>query len=135
MARCYSSEQWGVKHINGFCILSRLRTFFVWQVWNLESRSIAGCLQWESNITAFSVISGSHFMYVIDKSLQFMKDHINQLRWCLKWNRILRINFVVCTLLQHAGMLVMSMVWCLWWSLRPKTKNFSSCHITFQQIL
>ncbi|KAJ0088580.1 hypothetical protein Patl1_31355 [Pistacia atlantica] len=37
------------------------------QVWNLESRSIASCLQWESNITAFSVISGSHFMYIGDE--------------------------------------------------------------------
>ncbi|KAL5740380.1 hypothetical protein ACOSQ2_029560 [Xanthoceras sorbifolium] len=37
------------------------------QVWNLESRSLAFCLQWESNITAFSVIRGSHFMYVGDE--------------------------------------------------------------------
>ncbi|XP_041023794.1 uncharacterized protein LOC121264600 [Juglans microcarpa x Juglans regia] len=37
------------------------------QVWNLESRSIVGCLQWTSNITAFSVISGSYFMYVGDE--------------------------------------------------------------------
>ncbi|KAJ4704420.1 transducin family protein / WD-40 repeat family protein [Melia azedarach] len=37
------------------------------QVWNLESRSITCCLTWESNITAFSVISGSHFMYVGDE--------------------------------------------------------------------
>ncbi|OMO85028.1 hypothetical protein CCACVL1_10464 [Corchorus capsularis] len=37
------------------------------QVWNLESRFLASCLQWESNITAFSVISGSHFMYIGDE--------------------------------------------------------------------
>ncbi|KAA8517780.1 hypothetical protein F0562_015257 [Nyssa sinensis] len=37
------------------------------QVWNLESRRIACSLQWESNITAFSVICGSHFMYVGDE--------------------------------------------------------------------
>ncbi|KAK2656543.1 hypothetical protein Ddye_009595 [Dipteronia dyeriana] len=37
------------------------------QVWNLESRSLACFLQWESNITAFSVIRGSHFMYVGDE--------------------------------------------------------------------
>ncbi|KAK9289677.1 hypothetical protein L1049_007835 [Liquidambar formosana] len=37
------------------------------QVWNLESRCIACCLQWESNITAFSVIDGSHFMYIGDE--------------------------------------------------------------------
>ncbi|GAV73566.1 LOW QUALITY PROTEIN: hypothetical protein CFOL_v3_17050, partial [Cephalotus follicularis] len=37
------------------------------QVWNLESRCLACCLQWESNITAFSVIIDSHFMYVGDE--------------------------------------------------------------------
>ncbi|XP_030925506.1 uncharacterized protein LOC115952465 isoform X1 [Quercus lobata] len=37
------------------------------QVWDLASRSIADSLQWASNITAFSVISGSHFMYVGDE--------------------------------------------------------------------
>ncbi|KAK6118274.1 hypothetical protein DH2020_048060 [Rehmannia glutinosa] len=37
------------------------------QVWNLERRSIACSLQWESNVTAFSVISGSSFMYVGDE--------------------------------------------------------------------
>lgn len=37
------------------------------QVWNLENRCLACCLQWESNITAFSVISGSHFMYIGDE--------------------------------------------------------------------
>lgn len=36
------------------------------QVWNLKSRSVACDLQWESNITAFSVINGSSFMYEID---------------------------------------------------------------------
>ncbi|KAH9736585.1 v-snare coiled-coil domain-containing protein [Citrus sinensis] len=38
------------------------------QVWSLESRSLACCLKWESNITAFSVISGSHFMYIGDEN-------------------------------------------------------------------
>ncbi|XP_028760928.1 uncharacterized protein LOC114719585 isoform X2 [Neltuma alba] len=37
------------------------------QVWSLESRSLVCSLQWESNITAFSVISGSHFIYVGDE--------------------------------------------------------------------
>ncbi|TKY65816.1 Syntaxin-binding protein 5 [Spatholobus suberectus] len=36
------------------------------QVWNLESRSLVCSLQWESNITAFSVISSSHFIYIGD---------------------------------------------------------------------
>ncbi|XP_071716713.1 uncharacterized protein [Rutidosis leptorrhynchoides] len=37
------------------------------QVWNLETRSIASSLQWSSNITSFSVIYGSFFMYVGDE--------------------------------------------------------------------
>ncbi|KAI8557034.1 hypothetical protein RHMOL_Rhmol05G0302700 [Rhododendron molle] len=37
------------------------------QVWDLESRCITGSLQWESNITAFSVIYASHFMYIGDE--------------------------------------------------------------------
>ncbi|XP_077212708.1 transducin family protein / WD-40 repeat family protein isoform X3 [Tasmannia lanceolata] len=37
------------------------------QVWNLELRHEAHCLQWESNITAFAVIQGSSFMYVGDE--------------------------------------------------------------------
>ncbi|KAF1002109.1 uncharacterized protein LOC141702301 [Apium graveolens] len=38
------------------------------QVWNLESRCIMCSLQWESNITAFSVINGSYFMYIGDEN-------------------------------------------------------------------
>ncbi|KAK7373911.1 hypothetical protein VNO80_07331 [Phaseolus coccineus] len=37
------------------------------QVWNLESRSLVCSLQWESDITAFSVVSGSQFIYVGDQ--------------------------------------------------------------------
>ncbi|CAA0809481.1 transducin family protein / WD-40 repeat family protein [Striga hermonthica] len=37
------------------------------QVWDLQRRSIACSLQWESNVTAFSVISGSSFIYVGDE--------------------------------------------------------------------
>ncbi|KAM1525428.1 hypothetical protein ACFX10_009894 [Malus domestica] len=37
------------------------------QVWNLESRSLVYCLEWETNITAFSVIHGSSLMYVGDE--------------------------------------------------------------------
>ncbi|KAK3019018.1 hypothetical protein RJ639_003626, partial [Escallonia herrerae] len=45
------------------------------QVWDLENRCIACSLQWESNITAFSVVQGSHFMYVGDEygSLSVLK--------------------------------------------------------------
>ncbi|XP_060674282.1 uncharacterized protein LOC107430890 isoform X2 [Ziziphus jujuba] len=37
------------------------------QVWNLESRCLVSCLQWEANITAFAVIHGSNFIYVGDE--------------------------------------------------------------------
>ncbi|CAL0302627.1 unnamed protein product [Lupinus luteus] len=37
------------------------------QVWSLETRSLVCSSQWESNITAFSVISGSHFINVGDE--------------------------------------------------------------------
>ncbi|KAI5346587.1 hypothetical protein L3X38_014466 [Prunus dulcis] len=34
------------------------------QVWDLEQRRIASSLQWECNITAFSVIYGTNYMYI-----------------------------------------------------------------------
>ncbi|XP_024184109.1 uncharacterized protein LOC112189069 isoform X1 [Rosa chinensis] len=34
------------------------------QVWDLEQKQIAGSLQWECNITAFSVIYGTNYMYI-----------------------------------------------------------------------
>lgn len=37
------------------------------QVWDLEHRRIATSIQWESNITAFSVIYGFQYMYVGDE--------------------------------------------------------------------
>ncbi|XP_042514167.1 uncharacterized protein LOC122088875 isoform X2 [Macadamia integrifolia] len=37
------------------------------QVWDLEQRCIACCFPWGSNITAFSVIYGTQFMYVGDE--------------------------------------------------------------------
>ncbi|XP_052199360.1 uncharacterized protein LOC127806244 isoform X2 [Diospyros lotus] len=37
------------------------------QVWDLKHRCIASNLQWESNITAFSVIYGTHYMYIGDE--------------------------------------------------------------------
>ncbi|KAF5736569.1 hypothetical protein HS088_TW14G00714 [Tripterygium wilfordii] len=37
------------------------------QVWDLECRQLTSALQWESNITAFSVICGTSFMYVGDE--------------------------------------------------------------------
>lgn len=37
------------------------------QVWDVESRCISSNLQWESNITAFCVICGTHYMYIGDE--------------------------------------------------------------------
>ncbi|MCE2054901.1 Lethal(2) giant larvae protein 1 [Datura stramonium] len=37
------------------------------QVWDLETRRISSSLQWESNITAFSVIYDTHYMFVGDE--------------------------------------------------------------------
>ncbi|WCJ19895.1 transducin family protein / WD-40 repeat family protein [Euphorbia peplus] len=37
------------------------------QVWDLEQRQLTSTLRWESNITAFSVICGSSYMYVGDE--------------------------------------------------------------------
>ncbi|XP_062002443.1 uncharacterized protein LOC133720246 [Rosa rugosa] len=37
------------------------------EVWNLEGRCLVCSLEWESNITAFSVIHGSNLMYVGDE--------------------------------------------------------------------
>ncbi|XP_031095683.1 uncharacterized protein LOC115999882 isoform X1 [Ipomoea triloba] len=37
------------------------------QVWDLASRHLSSKLKWESNITAFSVIYGTHYMYLGDE--------------------------------------------------------------------
>lgn len=37
------------------------------QVWDLQCRKLSCYLQWEANITAFAVISGTYFMYVGDE--------------------------------------------------------------------
>lgn len=37
------------------------------QVWDLESRLLVSSLKWESNITCFSVIYGTHYMYIGDE--------------------------------------------------------------------
>ncbi|XAR65951.1 hypothetical protein NMG60_11011970 [Bertholletia excelsa] len=37
------------------------------QVWDLENRCIASNLQWESNITAFSIIDGTQYIYIGDE--------------------------------------------------------------------
>ncbi|KAL7603401.1 hypothetical protein Lser_V15G18783 [Lactuca serriola] len=47
------------------------------QVWNLEDRSVASSLQWSSNITSFSLIHGSFFMYEEDAKLLMQPYHIS----------------------------------------------------------
>jgi hypothetical protein len=42
-----------------------LKGYQYWQVWDLEQRQIASTLQWDSNITAFSVIFASSYMYEV----------------------------------------------------------------------
>lgn len=42
-----------------------LNTSYFIQVWDLELRRMAYSLQWDANITAFSIIQGTYFMYVI----------------------------------------------------------------------
>ncbi|GAA0140731.1 membrane trafficking regulatory protein [Lithospermum erythrorhizon] len=37
------------------------------QVWDLESRLLVSSLKWESNITCFSIIYGTHYMYIGDE--------------------------------------------------------------------
>ncbi|CAN4106134.1 unnamed protein product [Withania somnifera] len=65
------------------------------QVWNLRSRSIACDLQWESNITAFSLINGSSFMYVGDEYgtisvLKFFVENreLKQLPYQILWSSL-----------------------------------------------
>ncbi|KAH0637903.1 hypothetical protein KY289_037818 [Solanum tuberosum] len=65
------------------------------QVWNLKSRSVACDLQWESNITAFSVINGSSFMYVGDEygTISVLKFHVEnrellQLPYQILWSSL-----------------------------------------------
>ncbi|KAJ8550931.1 hypothetical protein K7X08_000301 [Anisodus acutangulus] len=60
------------------------------QVWNLKSRSVACDLQWESNITAFSVINGSSFMYVGDEY-----GTISVLKFCDENNKLLQLPYQI----------------------------------------
>ncbi|MED6160716.1 hypothetical protein PIB30_054002 [Stylosanthes scabra] len=63
----YSSKQTAFKNLEfldnqGF--LASVSSGNEIQVWDLESRQIASALQWESTITAFSVIYGTSYMYI-----------------------------------------------------------------------
>ncbi|XP_060202393.1 uncharacterized protein LOC132630812 isoform X1 [Lycium barbarum] len=60
------------------------------QVWNLKSRSVACDLQWDSNITAFSVINGSSFMYVGDEY-----GTISVLKFCDESNKLLQLPYQI----------------------------------------
>ncbi|KAG6728776.1 hypothetical protein I3842_02G190500 [Carya illinoinensis] len=65
------------------------------QVWDLEHRQIASTLQWESNITAFSVIDGTAYMYIgceygMVSVLKYDAEgrNITQLPYCVSTNII-----------------------------------------------
>ncbi|KAI3419482.1 uncharacterized protein J3R85_013170 [Psidium guajava] len=46
------------------------------QVWDIKYRNVACTLQWESNITAFSVIQGTGYMYIGDEnSMVFVLEY------------------------------------------------------------
>ncbi|KAK4342735.1 hypothetical protein RND71_038551 [Anisodus tanguticus] len=76
------------------------------KVWNLKSRSVACDLQWESNITAFSVINGSSFMYVGDEY-----GTISVLKFCDENNELLQLPYQIlwsslsglCLLIPYSG--------------------------------
>ncbi|PQQ14007.1 lethal(2) giant larvae protein homolog SRO77-like isoform X1 [Prunus yedoensis var. nudiflora] len=51
---------WQLEHCFLACVSSENEI----QVWDLEQRRIASSLQWECNITAFSVIYGTNYMYI-----------------------------------------------------------------------
>uniref|UniRef100_A0A2N9H7E9 V-SNARE coiled-coil homology domain-containing protein n=1 Tax=Fagus sylvatica TaxID=28930 RepID=A0A2N9H7E9_FAGSY len=53
--------------IEGLLISPKQMPYKNLEVWDLENRIIADSLQWASNITSFSVISGSHFIYIGDE--------------------------------------------------------------------
>ncbi|OIT32661.1 hypothetical protein A4A49_24385, partial [Nicotiana attenuata] len=59
-------------------------------VWNLKSRSVACDLQWKSNITAFSVINGSSFMYVGDEY-----GTISVLKFCVENRELLQLPYQI----------------------------------------
>ena len=63
-ARLFSSSIFLYVCIHSFAVLcfNSGHAFRFWQVWDLERRCITSNLQWESNITAFSVIYGTHYM-------------------------------------------------------------------------
>ncbi|XP_070037873.1 uncharacterized protein LOC107786215 [Nicotiana tabacum] len=60
------------------------------QVWNLKSRSVACDLQWKSNITAFSVINGSSFLYVGDEY-----GTISVLKFCVENRELLQLPYQI----------------------------------------
>lgn len=50
--------------------------YSLWQVWNLESRQLVYCLQWEANMTAFAVVQGTYLMCATDTDLQMIWLHL-----------------------------------------------------------
>ncbi|PIN06027.1 Tomosyn [Handroanthus impetiginosus] len=57
----------GGDNIEGLLLSPKALPFKNLEVWDLEKRCIASNIEWESNITAFSVIYGTNYMYVGDE--------------------------------------------------------------------
>ncbi|KAG8390116.1 hypothetical protein BUALT_Bualt01G0050100 [Buddleja alternifolia] len=57
----------GGDNIEGLLISPNALPFKNLEVWDLEKRCISSNMRWESNITAFSVISGTNYIYVGDE--------------------------------------------------------------------
>ncbi|CAH9089007.1 unnamed protein product [Cuscuta epithymum] len=58
------------------------------QVWSLRNSSLACCLVWDSNITAFSIISSSLFMYVGDEY-----GSVSVLKYSVEDGQLLRMPY------------------------------------------
>ncbi|KAG9453465.1 hypothetical protein H6P81_006369 [Aristolochia fimbriata] len=60
------------------------------QVWDLGNRSSTCCIQWESNVTAFSLIHGTHFMYVGDDN-----GLMSVLKYDIEEGKLLRLQYQI----------------------------------------
>ncbi|XP_006338830.1 uncharacterized protein [Solanum tuberosum] len=57
----------GGSNVEGLLFSPKPLAFKNLEVWDLENRRISSSLQWESNITAFSIIYDTHYMFVGDE--------------------------------------------------------------------
>lgn len=116
-------------------LIESLTTFRCWQVWDLEHRQMTSKLKWESNITAFSIIYGTSYMYnswfCFFLLYTFLFDN-DELHMQVKSSYL---AFNVGTLWLRSGILEMSLGRYLCWSMMLKKEISCNCHIMFPQIL